>query len=217
MGEELQADQALLLHPGLLGVSGRHVCRDEAFCRWSRRRVKGTGAAGRGGGGLIGGVIDEAVGSWLAATLHAEGELCLGHGVMEAIDVHAEGVGVCRGETRVTSCSDRNQHVQTGRSMAVKTKPERNTWCPPSAHKARNSQQIIARKPTQSRRGSWNTRVSRQNTREVECRQGGAGGGGGDECDTRTAAGGKEGLKVETVELKVFTESEQQGLLSQRV
>lgn len=124
MGEELQADQALLLHPGLLGVSGRHVCRDEAFCRWSRRRVKGTGAAGRGVGGLIGGVIDEAVGSWLAATLHAEGELCLGHGVMDAIDVHAEGVGVCRGETRVTSCSDRNQHVQTGRSMAVKTKPE---------------------------------------------------------------------------------------------
>lgn len=146
MGEELQADQALLLHPGLLGVSGRHVCRDEAFWRWSRRRVKGTGAAGRGVGGLIGGVIDEAVGSWLAATLHAEGELCLGHGVMEAIDVHAEGVGVCRGETRVTSCSDRNQHVQTCRSMAVKTKPERSTWCPPSPHNARNSQQIIARK-----------------------------------------------------------------------
>lgn len=48
------------------------------------------------------------------------------------------------------------------------------------------------------------------------CKKGG-GGGGGDERDTRTAAGGKEGLKVETVELKVFTESEQQGPLSQRV
>lgn len=127
IGEELQADQALVLHPGLLCVSGHHVCRDEAFYRWSRRRVEGTGTAGWGVGGLISGVIDEAVGSWLAAALHAEGELCLGHGVMDAIDVHAEGVGVCRGETRVTSCSDRNQHVQTGHSMAVKTKPERNT------------------------------------------------------------------------------------------
>lgn len=100
MLEKLQANQTLLFHLGLLCIGGRPAGRDWAFSRWGWRRVGGTGAAGRRVDRLVGGVIDKAVGPWLAAVLHTEGELCGGHGLVDAIYVHAECEGICRGDTK---------------------------------------------------------------------------------------------------------------------
>lgn len=61
----------------------------------SRGRVGGAAAASLAEGGLLPGVVDEAVGPGLEAALHLHGQLS---GVQRSVDTvheHTENVGVC--------------------------------------------------------------------------------------------------------------------------
>lgn len=94
-GGGLQADKTLLFGLCLGGADGRLLGREEPLHGWSRGRVGGAAAAPLAGGGLLPGVVDEAVGPGLEAALHLHGQLS---GVQRSVDTiheHTEDVGVC--------------------------------------------------------------------------------------------------------------------------
>lgn len=94
MLEELQANQTLLFRLWLHSVISCYLSWEKAWCRWSWGRVSGAAAAALVVG-LVGRVIDEAVGSRWTAVLNTDSQLCWAQGPVNTIHVHTEHVGVC--------------------------------------------------------------------------------------------------------------------------